>query len=621
MELRDYINVIRARKWVIIQAVLIVTLTALVASLLQTPVYESEAAVLIAETGTSSDIFGDLGISISSSAERGLSTQVQLMQVRPLLENTIAELDLGMTPEDIAGKIEISAVGQTNVVTILAKDEDPAVAAAIANTLAEEFVTWSRTYNRESIDAAAAEVEERLEAAKAEILTLGEEIADQGKTDELSAELAIATGNYTTLAGKLEELRIQSQLETGAGRVVSPAVAAEDPVEPSPMRNTALGLVVGLVFGLGMAFLYEYLDNSIKSSTEVEELVGAPVLGAVPAEKYDKDDRRRATILTNPSSPSAEAYRVLRNNLDFVNFEHNISTLLVTSAAPAEGKSTLSANLAAGLAQAGKRVVLISCDFRKPTTEQFFNVRNMIGLSDVLTGAHTLKAALQKPREDMSLLVLTSGKLPPNPSELLGSEKMRDLLEALKEWGDWVIVDSPPLLAVADGAAVARWCDAVLMVTQAGRSTRDAVKRAREMLSNVGARVVGAVVWGLEARPGAGGYSYEGGGYGGYYSYADYYNAPVDDVRSDSRRGAGRSARTGSTVSGWWQRGPQPSGVVGVDPHDAYTPTGTFARRVGASTVHIATGVMGVLAVLLLAAMVAYLVDQATGWGLLEGLL
>ena len=613
MELRDYINVIRARKWVIIQAVLIVTLTALVVSLVQTPVYESEAQILIAETGTSSDIFGDLGISISSSAERGLSTQVQLMQVRPLLENTIAELDLGMTPEDLAEKVEVSAVGQTNIVTIVAKDDDPEVAAAVANTLADEFVAWSQDYNRESINAAAAEVEERLEAAKAEILSLGQEISDQGKSDELSAELAIATGNYTTLASKLEELRIQSQLETGAGRIVSPAVTSTSPVEPSPVRNTALGLVVGLVFGLGMAFLYEYLDNTIKSASEVEELTAAPLIGSIPSEKYEKDTGRRATILTHPASAAAEAYRVLRNNLDFINFEHNISTLLVASAAPTEGKSTLSANLAASLAQAGRRVVLVSCDFRKPTTEQFFGVRNLIGLSDVLTGAHTLKSALQKPREDMSLLVLTSGKLPPNPSELLGSEKMRDLLEALKEWGDWVIIDTPPLLAVADAAAVARWCDGALLITHAGHSTRDAVKRAREMLDKVGARVLGSVVWGLESRAGGGSYGYNDGS---YYSYADYYNTPAGEGGEGKRgrpatKADGARGKTGSRTLA--ERG---NGARGV-----YLPAESLGRRVSASTLRIITGVMAVLAIVLIAALVLYFVDQATGWSSLGSLL
>jgi capsular exopolysaccharide synthesis family protein len=602
VELRDYLNVIRARKWVIVQAVVIVALTALVASLLQAPVYEGQAKVLISEKGGGTELFGSIGLDFSSQPERGLQTQVQLMQVRPLLENTIRTLGLGITPEALAGRVTVSAVGQTNIVTITAKDGDPGRAAAIANTLAEEFVGWSRDYKRESINAAVDEVSVRLDAARTEILELGRRIQDEGKSDELAAELAIATGSYTTLAGKLEELRISAQLETGSGRVVSPAVEAADPVEPSPARNTALGLAVGLVFGLGMAFLYEYLDNTIKSSEEIEELVGAPVLGLIPAEKYDKDERRRATILTHPGSSAAEAYRVLRNNLDFINFEHNITTLLVTSAAPAEGKSTVAANLAAGLAQAGKKVVLLASDFRKPTTEQFFGVRNLVGLSDVLTGAHTLKAALQRPREDMDLLVLTSGKMPPNPSELLGSEKMKELLEELKGWADWVIVDTPPLLAVADGAAVARWCDGVMLVTKGGASTREAVKKAREMLDNVGARTLGAVVWGLESRAGGGGYGYGYGvaGYGGYYSYADYYNAPSDEQPA-------RRSKTGAAKA--------------VDaPREAYVPKKSVGRKIAEGLGRVLGVALAVLAIVLIAILVVYFLDQAMGWGLLQGL-
>jgi capsular exopolysaccharide synthesis family protein len=598
VELRDYLNVIFARKWVIIQAVVVVTLTALIVSLLQPAVYEGEAKVLISEKGSSADIFGSLGLDFSSQPERGLQTQVQLMQVRPLLENTIRELELGVLPDALGGRVTVSAVGQTNIVTITARDGDPEVAAAIANTLADEFVSWSRDYKRESITSAVEEVETRLEVAKEEILKLGREIQEQGKSDDLAAELSIATGNYTTLAAKLEELRINAQLETGSGRVVSPAVVTTEPVEPTPARNAALGLVVGLVFGLGMAFLYEYLDNTIKSSEEIERLVGAPVLGMIPGEKYEKNERRRASILTHPGGAGAEAYRALRNNLDFINFQHDIKTLLVTSAAPAEGKSTVSANLAAGLAQAGKRVVLIACDFRKPTTHQFFGVRNQIGLSDVLTGQRTLKAAVQRPIDDLDLLVLTSGKIPPNPSELLGSEKMRDLLEEFKESADWVIIDTPPLLAVADGAAAARYADGVLLVTRGGTSTREAVRHAGEMVTSAGGRTIGVVVWGLEGLPGRGGYGYgQEGVYGGYYSYADYYNTPEEPQASAP---AHRSTGGASSV---------------------YIPPKSPGRKVAESLGRIVGVVLAVLAVLAVAALVVYFLDQAMGWGIVVGLL
>lgn len=603
MELRDYLHVIRARMWVIIQAVVIVTVTAVVASLLQSPVYEGQAKVLITEKDVGSAILGTAISELSSQPERGLQTQVQLMQLRPLAENTIRTLGLKETPDDLLKQIEVTAVGQTNIVEITAKADSAKTAADIANTMADEFVAWSREYKRESIKTAADEVESRLEQSKTELLELGRKISAQGKSDELSAELTIATGSYTTLAAKLEELRIQEQLETGAGRVVSPAVLTEEPVEPSPMRNGALGLAVGLVFGLGMAFLYEYLDNTIKSSDEAEAIFGAPVLGLVPAEKYEKDEKRRLTLVTHPGTAAAEAYRVLRNSLDFINFEHNIKTLLVTSAAPAEGKSTVAGNLAAGLAQAGKKVVLVSCDFRRPTTQQFFNVSNMIGLSDVLTGANSLKSALQRPAELQNLLVLTAGKLPPNPSELLGSEKMHDLITELEDWADWVIVDTPPLLAVADGAAVARWTDGVLMVTKGGSSTRDAAKKATELLTQAGGRIIGSVVWGLDQAGSGGSYGYGGKDGTGYYYYSDYYNQYQGDEPQ-----TGRAAKKSHKPS------PQVAGEI-------YIPSVSPGRKFAAAVGRILAGVLAFLVFVVIVVLVVYFMDQAFGWGIVQGIL
>ncbi len=603
MELRDYLNVIRARKWVIIQAVVIVTVAALAASFLQPAVYEGQAKVLISEKDTGAALLGNVISEFSSQPERGLQTQVQLMQLRPLAENTIRKLGLKMTADALLKKVDVAAVGQTNIVTVTARAGDAKTAQSIANTMADEFVSWSKEYKRESIKAAADEVQQRLDAAKLEVLDLGKKIAEQGKSDDLAAELAIATGSYTTLASQLEELRIQEQLEIGSGRLVSPAVIAEDPVEPSPVRNGALGLAVGLVFGLGMALLYEYLDNTIKSSEEAEKVYGAPVLGLIPAEKHEKDEKRRLTLVTHPGTPAAEAYRVLRNSLDFINFEHDIKTLLVTSAAPAEGKSTVAANLAAGLAQAGKKVVLLSCDFRRPTTQQFFQVNTMIGLSDVLTGANSLKSALQRSPELSNLLVLTSGKLPPNPSELLGSEKMHALIKELEEWADWVLVDTPPLLAVADGAAVARWVDGVLIVTKGGESTRDAGKKATEMLGQIGARVIGTVVWGLESTPGGGGYGYyAGSGYKGYYYYADYYNSVPADGRA-SKKGKSTSAVPSAQSQ-----------------QQVYIPPTSPGRRFAEAVGKVLAGVLSALVVIVIVVLVVYFLDQALGWGIVQGL-
>lgn len=603
MELRDYLNVISARRWVIIQAVVVVTLAALVVSILQPKAYEGTSLVLISEKGSSASVFGDLLPQLSAQPERAMQTQVQLMQIRPIAEATIKQLNLQSTPDALLSSLSVAAIGQTNLVKITATGTDPEQASLIANTVAEEYVNTARAAQRASLSEAADEVQRRLDEAEADILDLGSRLNQSGKSDQLSAELQIATGTYTTLAEKLEQLRINERLESGPGRVVSSAAVAVDPVSPRPLRNAILGFAVGLAIGLGMALLYEYLDNTIKSSDEAERIFGAPVLGTIPLDAMMKGQKRRLSILEAPGSATAEAYRVLRNSLDFINFQHDMKTILVTSAAPGEGKSTVASNLAAALAQAGKKVTLVSVDFRRPTTEQFFGVNNIIGLSDVLIGTHTLKAALQQPGSEQ-LLVMTAGKMPPNPSELLGSTKMQDVVKLLEEWSDWVIIDTPPLLAVADAAAVARWSDGVLLVTQATESTREAGKKALELLGKVGAKITGVVVWGLdESKSGSGSYGYSSG-----YYYASYYSMPTDARRRSSKHDNGATAvglDAGSVPEQW----------VPVE-----SPGRKLARVVG----KVLTGALAFLVVIVIAGVAAYFLDQYFGWGmapLLSGLL
>lgn len=589
MGLREYLNVISARRWVIVRAVLVVTVAAVIVSLVVPKQFAGEAKVLISEKDTGAALLGNSIAEFSSQPERGLQTQVQLMQLRPLAEAAIRELGLEASPEELLSSLEILASGQTNVVTVRAVAASPEQAMEIANTMADLYVEWSRETKRESIKAAADEVESRLNEAEVQVLALGAKIASEGKTDELAAELSLLTGTYSTLADRLEQLRINEQLEVGTGRVVSPAVVDERPIAPQPVRNGLLGVALGLILGLGMAFLYEYLDNTIKSNEEAEKIFGAPVLGTIPLEKFEKGTTRRLTIVEAPGSSVAESYRVLRNSLDFINFEHEIRTLLVTSAAPAEGKSSVAANLAASLSQAGKKVVLVSCDFRRPTTQHFFAVNNIIGLSDVLLGTHSLKSALQRPGDD-SLLVLTAGKMPPNPSELLGSLKMQVLIKELEEWADWVIIDSPPLLAVADPAAVARWADGVLLVMQAGKSTRDAARKAVELLAKVGSHLAGVAVWGYEeTRPGGYGYGY--GSYAGSFYYSGYYSSmtPVD------------------------AKVPTPAPAVGN-----WEPELSPGRQAAALIGRVLGATLGFIVILAMVSIVAYLLDGYFDWGLVE---
>jgi capsular exopolysaccharide synthesis family protein len=213
----------------------------------------------------------------------------------------------------------------------------------------------------------------------------------------------------------------------------------------------------------------------------------------------------------HPDGPAAEAYRVLRNNLGFINVAHDIKTVLVTSAAPSEGKSTVAANLATVLSQAGKTVILVDCDFHRPAAATFFGVEDGPGLSDVLVGGVEIDVVFRRPEGLERLRVVPAGSIPPNPSELLASTALGALIARLRQSADWIILDSAPLLAVADAAAVSQWADGVLIVARAGASTRDAARRGSEHLGNVGARILGVVLWGLEkSKRTQSGYTYSG---------------------------------------------------------------------------------------------------------------
>jgi polysaccharide biosynthesis transport protein len=489
MQLNDYLRILRARKWLIILVVIITVGTTLVLTIQHSPVYQAEARLLVTADNAGVAV---LGGSPSAAQPQGVETEMEILQSPFLIKRAMRTLSLDIAPRDLLRRLTVSAVGQTNIVTIQVQDADGWRAAVMANALADEYVVWSRDVKRASIAAAADEVQRRLTDTQDQIAKLSVGVS----TGARQARLQSARNLSATLATQLENLRLSEQLETGSGIVMPAATSDAVRVSAHTTRYGILGLAMGLVFGLGVALLAEYRDDTIKSVGEVEDIYGAPALAHILLDKFTEDEPRRLVLTQHPNSGSAESYRLLRNTLEHLSDERKIKALLVTSAEPKEGKSSVAANLAAAMAQAGKNVVLVVCDFHQPTTEQFFDVSSTVGLSDALTGAAGVDA-LQAIPELGSLRVLTAGTTPPNPSELLGSVRMKQLVASLRASVDWVIIDTPALLSASDGATTARWADAVLVVTRSGVSTGDAARESKELLNNIGASVLGVVVWGL----------------------------------------------------------------------------------------------------------------------------
>ncbi|MCS7261117.1 MAG: polysaccharide biosynthesis tyrosine autokinase, partial [Anaerolineae bacterium] len=288
---------------------------------------------------------------------------------------------------------------------------------------------------------------------------------------------------------------------------------------PRTMMNVLLAASIGVLLALGAAFLLEYLDDTVKSPDDLMATAGLTPLGAVARMRGDGYENKLVTA-RHPRSSIAEAYRTLRTNIQFSTLDKPARTLLVTSPSTLEGKSVTSANLAVSMAQAGFKTVLIDADLRRPAQHKIFGLPNQSGLTNALlqTGEPSLDGHLQTTGIE-NLRVLTSGPIPPNPAELLGSAKMQALLQRLKEEYDVVIFDSPPALAVTDASVLATRVDGVVLVTDSGNTRRDMVVRARDTLRKVGANLLGGVVNRLSPR--SGGYYY-------HYYYYYYYSADGD---------------------------------------------------------------------------------------------
>ena len=494
MELRDYLKVLRSRLWLIILCTVVLTAFAVGYSLSQKPAYQGVAIVLVTEQNAGTTVLGTPQTQQSYQPGRDIvQTQVEVINSPRIADQVIAEFGLHESAADLLKRVTASAETGTNNIVIRAINPSAADAAKLANGFAGQYVAWSRESESGSIKIAADDVQRRLADAQNAIVSI-EATATNSSSDQ--SRLQAARNLYSTLADKLEQLQIAEQLATGQGSVLASATIDPTPVSPRPTRDGALGLAIGLLVGLAAVFVAEQLDTRIKTADEAGAIYGAPVLANIPAEKVSKADLARLTLSDRPGSPAAEAYRMLRNNLGFVNFDKDIKTLLVTSAVPGEGKSTVAANLATVLSRTGSKVVLVVCDFYLPAAERFFDLDYSVGLSTVLAGSSSLSEALQQPNGFDNLSVITSGSLPPNPSELLGSDAMRKLVGALRESADWVILDSAPVLATADAAAVNRWVDGVLVVARIGVTKRDMAHAGHEHLCNVGARILGLAVWG-----------------------------------------------------------------------------------------------------------------------------
>lgn len=521
-ELRDYLMVIRHRRWTIAFAVAVVVGAALTAAFLQRPVYEGKAELLL-QLRAAETLFDPNTRQLGDPA-RAVQTEIQVLRSQPIRKAVEDRLKI-KDPE-----VSVSGIGQTDVVQVRARSTDPERAAQTANAHAEAYVQFKLTQAVNDVVAAVEQIQGKVTDLQTQISELDKRVsqlpASQRPTVEpnLRAQQDALIQQQAVFKQKLDELQVEKSLKTGGAQIVTSAVTPDSPVAPRPLRSGLLAAVLGLFFGTGLAFLFEYLDDSIKSKEDVDRVVPEiPVLGLVPAvQAWRERDKPQIISISDPASAAAEAYRGLRTSIQFMALDRPMRTLQITSPNAGEGKTTTLANLAVALARAGQRVIVVCCDLRRPRVHEFFWLTNSSGFTSVLLGEVPLSSAIQAVPGEDRVKLLASGPAPPNPSELLGGRRTVELLTALQNESDIVLIDSPPVLPVTDAAVLSSRVDATLLVGTAGSTTQRELHRAYELLKQVGAPLVGTVLNGVQ--PNAG------------YHYADQYKYYAKQPTEPGRR-------------------------------------------------------------------------------------
>lgn len=422
---------------------LVVVLGAVAYTLLTTPLYRASTRLFVSTNSGAS--VSDLYQGNLFSQQRVLS-YAELLRGETVAQRTIDKLGLDVSATALETRIKASVKPDTVLIDVQVLDESPVRARDIANTLSDEFV------------ALVSELE-------------------------------------TPTAGVLPNARVV---------VEQRASIPTKPVVPNPVRNIGIGLGLGVLLGIGLAVLRDLLDNTLKSQQALEEVTGSSVVGFIP---FDKEIRKvPALSFVSDNSGTAEAFRKLRTNLQFLAVDNPPRVIVVTSSSPTEGKSTTAINIALALAEAEHEVVLVDGDMRRPRLAKYLDLVGEVGFSTVLSGAASLTDVLQKTKFPR-LSVLAAGPIPPNPSELLGSLAAQKVLSELRAQFAYVIVDSSPLLAVTDGAVIAASADGALIAARFGKTTRDQLTHAVGNLNHVGASVLGAIMTMMPTR-GSGSYSY-----------------------------------------------------------------------------------------------------------------
>ena len=514
-ELRQYVSIVLKWWWLILIVTLVAGISAYLVSQASPKTYQSKATIMVGQVTTVTN--PDPGA--ISMAETLAQNYADIAVREPVLRGTIDQLKLTWTTDDLKDMVTARVVPNSALLEISVVDSDPLRAKVLTEEISNQLIARSpsatdaqKEAERKAIMGEVDDIKNNIKVAREDLLKLNDDIANatsqrqaqEARNRQRTLQEQISTWQ-STWASLLSSMNVGTP---NALVVIEKPTVPTIPIGPRILTNTLLAALIGLIVAAGAALLIESLDDTLKNQDDVRTLLNLAPVGIITRIETVGDYPDKLVVSKFPLSSAAEAYRILRTNLQFKMVERSIRSLMVTSTQPMEGKSVTAANLAAVLAQSGKKVILVDADLRRPTQHRVFEMSNSTGLTGALLEE---KANLNEfMREDIidNLNVMSSGPLPPNPSELLGSKRMADLIAQLQGLCDIVIFDTAPVMSVADATALAGQVDGVLLVVDSGHTRRKMARMSYEALAAVGANVMGVVLNRVSKRGKDSSYSY-----------------------------------------------------------------------------------------------------------------
>lgn len=493
--IRDYFAIL-SRRWLLIVVVTLgVVAVAAGVSLRQSKTYRASAKVLFLQFDASSLLADNAGganlvPTRSADADRVLGTQIQVLRSDSVVQEVRRRVGRPLPP------VSVSQVPQTDIIQIRSASTDPKLAADVANTYAEVYLSLRREQDVGGVLSAQREVQASIDALEPQLRSITSEIsaAPLDQRDAVRTRLAPTQASLQKrlddFYAKQDRLKLAGALNSGGAQLITPAKEPTRPFKPRVERSALLALGIGAFFALMLALAVDFLDDGVKDETDLQRaLDGVPILGVVRADRRGTD---RLTTLSRPTSASAEGFRSLRTAVLVAGSKQAIFPLQLTS--PTGHDHTTAANLAVVLAQGDHRVVLVDADLRRSSIDDVFGFEGTDGLSSVLLGRTALDAVQRRPKGEERLTVVPSGPPPPNPSQLLASPAMKEMLSSVSELTEVVVLDSAPVLPYADAELLSSLVSATILVVHAPTTTKRSIRQALARLRAVDAPLLGVVV-------------------------------------------------------------------------------------------------------------------------------